>query len=108
MPGGDVVAALAYAGIGTALGSAAAAVITGRYGRHEARATAVHLITDAAGDLASGQSAMIDRLERRLDRQAAAIIALVTVVDEALPHMVLGDVERAELVRVIAAAKIAL
>jgi hypothetical protein len=51
---------------------------------------------------------MIDRLERRLDRQAAAIIALVTVVDDVLPHMVLSDGERAELVRVIAAAKIAL
>lgn len=105
---GDVVGGLAYAGVGAAIGSIGAAAITARSGKSEARAHAADLITDAAGALADKQAVTIDRLEKRADKQARALIALTTIVDELLCHIELPEGARQKLQDATNAARLAI
>ena len=104
----DVIIALSYAGVGAAVGSIGAAVVNSRSGKSEARAHAADLITDAAGALADKQATVIERLEKRTDKQAKAIIALTTVVDELLASVQIAAAERVKLQKVVDAARLAI
>ena len=105
---GDVVGGLAYAGVGAAIGSIVAAAISARSGKGEARAHAADLITDAAGALADKQAATIDRLEKRADKQAKAIITLTSVVDELLDQLKLPTSEKQKLQQAVNEARLAI
>lgn len=105
---GSIVPALVSGGFGAGTAAIIVAIIQTIGKRSESRATAADLITDAASNLAQRQSDVIERLERRLDRQTEAIIALTTALDDLLPQLVVGDEERARLHKAIRNAKLAL
>ncbi len=103
----DAIAALAYAGVGAAVGSIGAAVVSARSGRGEARAHAADLISDAAGGLAAQQATTIDRLEKQTERQRRALITLTVIVDELLDQLDLPAAEKTKLRKAVTAAKLA-
>lgn len=102
-----LIPAIISGGLGAGIATVAVAVIQTWGKKSESRAHAVDLITDAAGALAARQGETIDRLEKRVDRQARAIVALTSVLDDLLPRVVLGEEERAKLHKAINAAKLA-
>lgn len=105
---GDAAGALAYAGVGAAVGSIGAAAITAHSSKGESRAHAADLISNAAGELADHQAAAINRLELRLDRMAQALTALTAVDDELLDHVTMPEHERAKLQKAVREAKLAI
>ena len=104
---GDIVAALAYAGVGTAVGSVGAAIVSSRTGRGEARAHAVDMISDAAANLADRQAVTINRLSLENEKLRRAVITLADVIDDVLPKLNLTDAELAALRRALNGAKVA-
>lgn len=100
--------ALVSGGLAAAIAAISVAMIQTFGKKSESRAHAADLITDAAGSLACRQSDTIDRLEKRVDRQTRAILALTAVLDDMLPKVVLSDPERVKLQRAITAAKLSL
>lgn len=83
----DVLAALAYAGIGGAVGSVGAALVTARSGKGEARAHAADLVASAAGNLATTQAATIARLDTENEDMRKSIVALTRCIDELLDEL---------------------
>ena len=104
----DLVASLAYAGVGAAVGSIGAAMVSSRAGRGEARAHAADLISDAAGGLAAQQASTIDRLEKQTERQRRALMSLTAIVDELLDQLSLPAAEKTKLREAVSAAKLAI
>ena len=104
--GNGIYAALGYAGIGAGVGSIGAALVAARAGRGESRGRATELITEAAAHMSEQQTAIIDRLQVRVDKQAHAIIALTSVLDELLPTFNLDTVREAQLRKVVNAARL--
>ena len=102
-----VVSALVSGGFGAGLASLITAVIQTQGKKSESRATAADLIAQAAGSLAARQGELIAKLEARVERQAAAIVALTAAIDELLPQVPLVDEEREKLHQAILAAKLA-
>lgn len=102
---GDAAGALAYAGVGAAVGSIGAAAITAHSSKGESRAHAADLISNAAGELADHQAAAIERLEKRLDRIVAALQMLTTVDEELLEQVPMPVSERTKLQKAVNAAK---
>ena len=105
---GDAAGALAYAGVGAAVGSVGAAAITAHSTKGESRAHAADLISNAAGELADHQAAAIERLEHRLDRMAQALVMLTTVDEELLEQVPMPTAEREKLQKAVNAAKLAI
>lgn len=85
---GDVLAALAYAGVGAGLGSIGAAVVTSRSGKSEARAHAADLIANAAGSLADRLEKMNTNLETENRQLRQAVGCLVDAIDEMVPMLI--------------------
>ena len=104
----EAAGALAYAGVGAAVGSVGAAAITAHSGKGESRAHAADLISNAAGELADRQAAAINRLELRLDRMAQALIMLTSVDDELLEQVPMPVSEKHKLQKAVNAAKLAI
>lgn len=105
---GDVLAALAYAGVGAGLGSIGAAAITSRSGKSEARAHAADLIANAAGSLADRLDKINEHLEGENRHLRQAMALLTDVIEEIVP-MLSGPPEAlAKIKKAIAAAKLAI
>ena len=106
-PWETVIPALVSGGFGAGLATIATALIQTLGKKSESRASAVDLITDAAGTLASRQGETIARLEARVERQAKAIVALTNTLDELLPQVPLSDPERDKLRKAMSVARLA-
>lgn len=107
MSDGNPIGWILAGGGGTVVGTLLMAVIQTLTGRGEARAHAADMITEAASNLADRQSATIERLEKRSQRQAAAIIALTAVVDELIDQIPISVSERVKLQKAVNTAKLA-
>jgi len=102
-----VVPAVVSAGLGAGGATLLAAIVQVVGRKSESRASAANLITGAASSLAQQQSDTITRLEKRVDRQAKAILSLTEVLEELLPQLKLGPTEQAKLRKAVAAARMA-
>lgn len=85
---GDVLTAIAYAGVGAGAGSIGAAVVTSRSGKAEARAHAADLIANAAGALADRLERMNTTLEAENRQLRHAVGCLTDAIDEMIPMLV--------------------
>lgn len=77
---GSVLSTLAAGGLGATIGGIATAVIQAFSHRHESKATAAELITNAAGTLV----ARVDQENKQLRK---AVLLLVEVLDEVVPAL---------------------
>lgn len=93
MTAGELLAALAYAGVGAGLGSIGAAAITSRSGKGESRAHAADLITNAAGSLADRLDRMNAHLEVENLQMRKAIAALTDVMEGMIPMLPPGPMQ---------------
>ncbi len=106
-PWETIIPALVSGGFGAGLATIVTALIQTWSKKGESRASAADLITDAAGTLAARQGETIARLEARVERQAKAIMALTSALDELLPSLPVTESERARLHKACVTAKLA-
>lgn len=82
-----LISALAYAGVGTAMGTLGASIIAARSSRGEQRAHAAELLSNAAGGLADRLSKLNERLDRDNRELREALSGVIEMMELLLPYI---------------------